>query len=159
MLLELIFLLEPYSSSITQLNTLDHPADMTFNLTESPWIRAGRQYSVRVGCHLGSFNQTPCLSFSLRRIYGHTQTMAPLFEASQHATCLLMELWRFSWRMLATSLQGRNHLVREWIGVRQRMAHVLTENKRTFVVWPVSSFMSRVCFLWLECNLGIGHTL
>jgi len=29
------------------LNTLDHPADMFFRLTESPWIRAGRQYSVR----------------------------------------------------------------------------------------------------------------
>ncbi|GLB45186.1 putative alpha galactosidase A [Lyophyllum shimeji] len=29
------------------LNVLDHPADMYFNLTESFWIRAGRQYSVR----------------------------------------------------------------------------------------------------------------
>ncbi|KAF7319163.1 Alpha-galactosidase [Mycena chlorophos] len=29
------------------LNTLDEPADMFFSLTESPWIRAGRQYSVR----------------------------------------------------------------------------------------------------------------
>ncbi|KIL60293.1 glycoside hydrolase family 27 protein [Amanita muscaria Koide BX008] len=29
------------------LNTLDAPADMSFRLTESPWIRAGRQYSVR----------------------------------------------------------------------------------------------------------------
>ncbi|GLB45195.1 putative alpha galactosidase A [Lyophyllum shimeji] len=29
------------------LNTLDEPATMSFNLTESPWIRAGRQYSVR----------------------------------------------------------------------------------------------------------------
>ncbi|OCH87614.1 glycoside hydrolase [Obba rivulosa] len=29
------------------LNTLDEPASMFFNLTESPWIRAGRQYSVR----------------------------------------------------------------------------------------------------------------
>ncbi|THV04195.1 glycoside hydrolase family 27 protein [Dendrothele bispora CBS 962.96] len=29
------------------LNVLDEPADMHFNLTESPWIRAGRQYSVR----------------------------------------------------------------------------------------------------------------
>jgi alpha-galactosidase len=29
------------------LNTLDHPTDMFFRLTESPWIRAGRQYSVR----------------------------------------------------------------------------------------------------------------
>ena len=31
-----------------QLNTLDEPADLTFNLTESPWLRAGRKYSVRV---------------------------------------------------------------------------------------------------------------
>jgi len=29
------------------LNTLNQPTDMFFNLTESPWIRAGRQYSVR----------------------------------------------------------------------------------------------------------------
>ncbi|KAL5513546.1 hypothetical protein ACEPAH_3945 [Sanghuangporus vaninii] len=29
------------------LNTLDEPTDMFFNLTESPWIRGGRQYSVR----------------------------------------------------------------------------------------------------------------
>ncbi|KAH9936696.1 glycoside hydrolase superfamily [Amylocystis lapponica] len=29
------------------LNTLDDPATMFFNLTESPWIRAGRQYAVR----------------------------------------------------------------------------------------------------------------
>ncbi|KAL0959538.1 hypothetical protein HGRIS_011251 [Hohenbuehelia grisea] len=29
------------------LNVLDHPADMFFSLTESPWIRAGRQYAVR----------------------------------------------------------------------------------------------------------------
>ncbi|TFY54397.1 hypothetical protein EVJ58_g8889 [Rhodofomes roseus] len=29
------------------LNTLNEPADMFFNLTESPWIRAGREYSVR----------------------------------------------------------------------------------------------------------------
>ncbi|EIN08646.1 glycoside hydrolase [Punctularia strigosozonata HHB-11173 SS5] len=29
------------------LNTLNETADMSFNLTESPWIRAGRKYSVR----------------------------------------------------------------------------------------------------------------
>ncbi|KAH8823926.1 glycoside hydrolase superfamily [Flagelloscypha sp. PMI_526] len=29
------------------LNTRDEAADMSFNLTESPWIRAGRQYNVR----------------------------------------------------------------------------------------------------------------
>lgn len=33
---------------VKQINTLDKPATMSFNLTESPWIRAGRQYSVRV---------------------------------------------------------------------------------------------------------------
>ncbi|KAF8153649.1 glycoside hydrolase family 27 protein [Mycena galopus ATCC 62051] len=32
---------------IMLLNTFDEPSDMSFNLTESPWIRAGRQYSVR----------------------------------------------------------------------------------------------------------------
>ncbi|KAL0577613.1 hypothetical protein V5O48_004374 [Marasmius crinis-equi] len=29
------------------INVEDEPRDMFFNLTESPWIRAGRQYSVR----------------------------------------------------------------------------------------------------------------
>lgn len=32
---------------IMLLNTLDAPADLFFNLTESPWIRAGRKYTVR----------------------------------------------------------------------------------------------------------------
>ncbi|KIM37201.1 glycoside hydrolase family 27 protein [Hebeloma cylindrosporum] len=32
---------------IMLLNTLEEPADMTFRLVESPWIRAGRQYTVR----------------------------------------------------------------------------------------------------------------
>ena len=34
--------------TLNQLNTLDQTSTMTFNLTESPFIRAGRQYSVRV---------------------------------------------------------------------------------------------------------------
>ncbi|KXN84636.1 putative alpha-galactosidase B [Leucoagaricus sp. SymC.cos] len=29
------------------INVLDEPTTMSFNLTESPWIRAGRQYSIR----------------------------------------------------------------------------------------------------------------
>ncbi|KDQ53302.1 glycoside hydrolase family 27 protein [Jaapia argillacea MUCL 33604] len=29
------------------INVLDEPSDMFFNLTQSPWIRAGRQYAVR----------------------------------------------------------------------------------------------------------------
>ncbi|KAG8691290.1 hypothetical protein FRC11_005266 [Ceratobasidium sp. 423] len=32
---------------IMMLNTLDEPAELSFNLTESPWIRAGRQYTIR----------------------------------------------------------------------------------------------------------------
>lgn len=32
---------------IMMLNVADEPAFMTFNLTESPWLRAGRRYSVR----------------------------------------------------------------------------------------------------------------
>ncbi|KIJ23430.1 hypothetical protein M422DRAFT_195925, partial [Sphaerobolus stellatus SS14] len=38
-----------YWSGQTQngLNTQDQQATLSFNLTESPWIRAGRQYSVR----------------------------------------------------------------------------------------------------------------
>ncbi|KAH0578299.1 hypothetical protein H2248_003925 [Termitomyces sp. 'cryptogamus'] len=35
-----------YGTVIMLLNILDGPATMSFNLTESPWIRAGRQYSV-----------------------------------------------------------------------------------------------------------------
>ena len=34
--------------TLQQLNTLETTSTMTFNLTESPFIRAGRQYSVRV---------------------------------------------------------------------------------------------------------------
>ena len=41
-------MLDLLHDSIHQLNTLNETATMTFNLTESPWINAGRQYSVRV---------------------------------------------------------------------------------------------------------------
>jgi len=36
-----------HGSVFMLINVLDHPADMFFSLTESPWIRAGRQYHVR----------------------------------------------------------------------------------------------------------------
>jgi hypothetical protein len=66
-----------------QINTLSEPADMFFNLTESPWIRAGIQYSVRVG------SPTPCGTSQLSlinfwdRICGRTRTTAPLCVASR----------------------------------------------------------------------------
>jgi alpha-galactosidase len=40
---------DDFSINTLQINTLSEPANMFFNLTESPWIRAGIQYSVRVG--------------------------------------------------------------------------------------------------------------
>jgi hypothetical protein len=40
---------DDFSTNTLQINTLSEPANMFFNLTESPWIRAGIQYSVRVG--------------------------------------------------------------------------------------------------------------
>ncbi|KAG6906304.1 hypothetical protein DXG01_014673 [Tephrocybe rancida] len=36
-----------FGTVVMLLNTLAEPATLFFNLTESPWIRAGRQYSVR----------------------------------------------------------------------------------------------------------------
>lgn len=49
-----------------QINTLSEPADMSFTLTESPWIRAGIQYSVRVG----SPNLAPRVLFNVSLFVG-----------------------------------------------------------------------------------------
>jgi len=52
------------------INVLDHPADMSFNLTESPWIRAGRQYSVRdLWAHTN--NGTAVRSVTVRNVPAH----------------------------------------------------------------------------------------
>ncbi|KAI6040914.1 glycoside hydrolase family 27 protein [Pisolithus marmoratus] len=52
------------------INTLDEPASMTFNLTESPWIRAGRQYSVRdLWTHTS--NGTAVRSFTAHNVPPH----------------------------------------------------------------------------------------
>lgn len=61
---------------------------MTFNLTESPWIRAGRQYSVRVGLtNSGKHRVTKCLlMIHFYRTYGHTQTMGQPYEILQLTT-------------------------------------------------------------------------
>ncbi|KAJ7634471.1 glycoside hydrolase [Roridomyces roridus] len=55
---------------IMLLNTLSHPADMSFNLIESPWIRAGRQYSVRdLWTHTD--NGTAVRSFTAKGVPAH----------------------------------------------------------------------------------------
>ncbi|KJA26439.1 glycoside hydrolase family 27 protein, partial [Hypholoma sublateritium FD-334 SS-4] len=52
------------------LNTLDVPSSMTFNLTESPFIRAGRQYSVRdLWTHTD--NGTAVRNFTAERVPPH----------------------------------------------------------------------------------------
>lgn len=52
------------------LNVLDRPADLWFRLTESPWIRAGRQYSVRdLWTHTD--NGTAVRNFTARAVPPH----------------------------------------------------------------------------------------
>ncbi|KAI0822885.1 glycoside hydrolase family 27 protein [Trametes gibbosa] len=52
------------------INTLDEPADMFFSLTESPWIRAGRQYAVRdLWTHTD--NGTAVRNFTARAVPAH----------------------------------------------------------------------------------------
>ncbi|KAK7680220.1 hypothetical protein QCA50_016729 [Cerrena zonata] len=52
------------------LNTLNKPADMFFNLTESPWLRAGRKYSVRdLWAHTD--NGTAIRNFTATRVPAH----------------------------------------------------------------------------------------
>ncbi|KAK7031030.1 hypothetical protein VNI00_013820 [Paramarasmius palmivorus] len=52
------------------INVLDESADMSFNLTESPWIRAGRQYSVRdLWTHTD--NGTAVRSFTAHAVPAH----------------------------------------------------------------------------------------
>ncbi|KAJ7202245.1 hypothetical protein C8J57DRAFT_1623144, partial [Mycena rebaudengoi] len=52
------------------LNTLNEPSTMIFNLTESPWIRAGRKYSVRdLWTHTN--NGTAVRTFTARSVPAH----------------------------------------------------------------------------------------
>jgi hypothetical protein len=70
------------------INTLDVPARLAFNLTESPWIDGGRQYSVRV-CNCAYsylFVRLNC-SASLKRTFGRTPTTARQFDALRWVMC------------------------------------------------------------------------
>ncbi|THU90266.1 glycoside hydrolase family 27 protein [Dendrothele bispora CBS 962.96] len=52
------------------INVLDESADMTFNLTESPWMKAGRQYAVRdLWTHTD--NGTAVRSFTAKAVPAH----------------------------------------------------------------------------------------
>jgi hypothetical protein len=79
---------------------------MFFNLTESPWICAGRQYSVRVRLlpllvSSSSFGFTPDTSFP--RTCGHTRTTALPCATLQRAACTRTASSHCSSRTRATS--------------------------------------------------------
>lgn len=92
-----------------QLNTLDTPSNLFFNLTESPFIRAGRQYSVRVRPHLMYLAlslKRQQLNDHLHRIYGRTQTTALQSGISQRQMYHPMASLPCYWKMLEMSLQA-----------------------------------------------------
>lgn len=78
---------------------------MSFNLTESPWIRAGRKYSIRVSqinrMYAGFLRTKNSPSF---RICGRTPIMAPLF-VTLPVPFLDMVFWLCCSRMLEMNLQ------------------------------------------------------
>lgn len=101
-----------------QINTLDDPADMFFNLTESPWIRSGRQYTVRVSTiHntplsvLHRFaqdlwthtdNGTTIRNFTARAVPPHGVVALLLKDAGNepeglHPKCAAIEPWSDNW--------------------------------------------------------------
>jgi len=108
-----------------KINSLDHATDLAFNLTESPWIRAGRQYSVRVSPSSLSplppptASPTPYINEHIPkyRTYGRTRTTAPLFATSEYMMSPRMGWWLCCCRMQAMSQRGHTRLVRCWSGV------------------------------------------
>jgi alpha-galactosidase len=62
---------------LLQINVLNKPADMFFTLTESPWIGAGRQYSIRVRCSISRLSISVLIASqgsldSHRKRYGYS---------------------------------------------------------------------------------------
>ncbi|GLB45187.1 putative alpha galactosidase A [Lyophyllum shimeji] len=80
------------------LNVLDEPADMFFNLTESPWIRAGRQYSVRdLWTHTD--NGTIFRNFTARQVPAHGVVALLMKDAGDEPAGLEPPCARLEWCM------------------------------------------------------------
>lgn len=105
------------NSNFIQLNTLDEPADMFFKLAESPWIRAGRQYTVRVSfiSHAGCPRPSDLLCLS--RTFGRIQTTALQFATSQPTLFRRTVSWHCSFKTLVTSRMACGRPVLCWSGV------------------------------------------
>jgi hypothetical protein len=90
-----------------QINTMDEPSDLLFFLTESPWIRAGRQYTVRV-CDMSSSHHRPRLELypltRLDRTFGLIRLMELQSNILSRTMYLRMGLLHCYCKMLGTSL-------------------------------------------------------
>lgn len=101
---------------------------MFFNLTESPWIRAGRQYSVRVRYF------QPCKAWhhidrTPDRTSGHTRITARQSETSQQQVSLRMVLLLSFFRTLGMSLQAYIPCALCGTSARIRMVHTWMEDE------------------------------
>ncbi|KAJ3570855.1 hypothetical protein NP233_g4130 [Leucocoprinus birnbaumii] len=80
------------------INVLNEPADMSFNLTESPWIRAGRQYSVRdLWSHTD--NGTAVRSFTAHDVPAHGVVALLLKDAGDEPEGTQPPCQRLEWCM------------------------------------------------------------
>ncbi|KAG6834010.1 hypothetical protein H0H93_012592, partial [Arthromyces matolae] len=80
------------------LNTLNEPADMFFNLTESPWIQAGRQYFVRdLWTHTN--NGTAVRNFTAYQVPAHGVIALLLRDAGDEPNGIWPPCARFEWCM------------------------------------------------------------
>ncbi|KAG6813119.1 hypothetical protein H0H92_013973 [Tricholoma furcatifolium] len=80
------------------LNVLDRPADMFFNLTESPWIRAGRQYAVRdLWAHTD--NGTAVRNFTAYQVPAHGVVALLLTDAGDEPKGTQPPCSRLEWCM------------------------------------------------------------
>ncbi|EMD35270.1 glycoside hydrolase family 27 protein [Gelatoporia subvermispora B] len=88
------------------INTLAEPSDMFFNLTESPWIRAGRQYSVRdLWTHTN--NGTAVRNFTARAVPEHGVVALLLKDAGDEPTGLTpCAVWDNCASQNGTAVQG-----------------------------------------------------
>ncbi|KJA21424.1 glycoside hydrolase family 27 protein [Hypholoma sublateritium FD-334 SS-4] len=80
------------------LNTLDEPADMFFRLVESPWTRAGRQYSVRdLWTH--TENGTAVRNFTAKSVPAHGVVALLLKDAGDEPAGTLPPCSTLEWCM------------------------------------------------------------
>jgi len=142
-----------------QINDLDDPADMFFSLTESPWIRAGRQYSVRV-CHL--YFVLWHFHWQISRTCGLIPTMAPLSATWRYIMCHLMALLLSCSRMPEMSLKGLNPHVRDLNGawIRMELASMCEHvySVHSFVLF-VSPNCDHIFSLTYVCNVTVNMNL